>query len=263
MKTHLTLEQRIHNAQLSQESENVKARHSYLHARCDGASEFATLWIRSDETGWAHQFGCMKGFDQSWRGNVANYEKMGISRWMKMVDIYPEISGKDFRPLMEASVHTLTCDVIEVADDGKSVRASYVTPGAISSTLDPDEHKWCHIMWERYGSDFMVDEEDGELKYFNEQVCPDIVSELDFRDWAAEEYERLVNPSAPPMEMPIDMMPALTYPGPWHFPYGILQTPQHDVMWPEPYETLDKEHSYNNPDIPEHQRFKEMQPPVH
>ncbi len=30
MKTHLSLERRIHNAALSQEAENVKARHQYL-----------------------------------------------------------------------------------------------------------------------------------------------------------------------------------------------------------------------------------------
>ena len=59
---------------------------------------------------------------------------------------------------MECSVHTLVCDVIEVADDGKSARASFVTPGAINSTLDPDQEKWCHIMWERYGSDFVIDD---------------------------------------------------------------------------------------------------------
>ena len=154
---------------------------------------------------------------------------------------------------MECSVHTLTCDVIEVADDGRSVRGSFVTPGAIHSTLDPDGAKWCHIMWERYGSDFVIDETDGRLKYLNEQVCPDIMSDLDYRDWAAEEYARRTDPDAPPPPPVTAGMPAVTYPGPWHRPYSLLQPPQRDVMWPEPYETLDQDHRYNDPRIPEHQ----------
>lgn len=127
----------------------------------------------------------MVGFDQVWHGNITDYEIMGMKNFMEKVDKYPEIAGKDYRPLMECSVHTLTCDVIEVADDGKSVRGSFVTPGAINSTLDADGAKWCHIMWERYGSDFVIDEKDGQLKYLNEQVCPDIMGDLDYRDWAA------------------------------------------------------------------------------
>ena len=154
---------------------------------------------------------------------------------------------------MECSVHTLTCDVIEVADDGKSVRGSFVTPGAINSTLDADGAKWCHIMWERYGSDFVIDEMDGQLKYLNEQVCPDIMGDLDYRDWAAEEYARRTDPNSPPPPPVVLGSPNITYPGPWHKPYSLLQTPQRDVMWPEPYETLDEDHRYNDPRIPEHQ----------
>ena len=253
MKTHLSLERRIHNAALSQEAENVKARHQYLHARCDGATEYDQLWVHTEDCGWGHFFGCMVGFDQVWHGNITDYERMGMERWMQMIDLYPEIAGKVFRPLMECSVHTLTCDVIEVADDGRSVRGSFVTPGAIHSTLDPDGAKWCHIMWERYGSDFVIDETDGRLKYLNEQVCPDIMSDLDYRDWAAEEYARRTDPDAPPPPPVTAGMPAVTYPGPWHRPYSLLQPPQRDVMWPEPYETLDQDHRYNDPRIPEHQ----------
>lgn len=247
MSRQLSISERIRNAGISQEVENVKSRHAFLHARCDGATEFDQLWVHTDEIGWGHFFGCMVGFDQVWHGNITDYEKMGMERWMSMVDIYPEISGKDFRPLMECSVHTLVCDVIEVADDGRSARASFVTPGAINTTLDPDQEKWCHIMWERYGSDFVIDESDGQLKYLNEQVCPDIMADLDYRDWAAEEYARRTDPNAPPAPPVTAGNPNVTYVGPWHAPYSLLQPPQMDVLWPEPYETLDKDHRYNDP----------------
>ena len=108
-------------------------------------------------------------------------------------------------------------------------------------------------MWERYGSDFVIDETDGKLKYLNEQVCPDIMGDLDYKDWAAEEYARRTDPSSPPPPPVVLGSPNVTYVGPWHKPYNLLQTPQRDVMWPEPYETLDEDHRYNDPRIPEHQ----------
>ena len=247
MNKELTLSERIRHAALSQEAENVKCRHQYLHARCDGAAEYDQLWVHTDDCGWGHFFGCMKGFDQVWHGNIIDYETMGYERWLKMIGIYPEIGGKDPRPLMECSVHTLVNDVIQVAEDGKSVRASFMTPGAIFSVLDPDQEKWCHQLWERYGSDFIIDEKDGKLKYINEQVCPDIMGDLDYVNFAAEEYARRCDPDAPPPPEPVLGHPAVTCPGPWHMPYSLLQPPQFDVMWPEPYETLDEQHRYNQP----------------
>ena len=147
-------------------------------------------------------------------------------------------------PDLSAAIAALQAKV----ESGKKAAA------AAGGTLDPDQQKWCHIMWERYGSDFVIDETDGQLKYLNEQVCPDIMSDLDYRDWAAEEYARRTDPNAPPAPPVTAGMPAVTYPGPWHMPYSLLQPPQHDVMWPEPYETLDQDHRYNDPRIPEHQR---------
>ena len=249
----LTLHERIRNADASQQVENVKAKHAYLHGRADATGEWSVIWSRSENCSWAHAFGRMRGFDQVYHGSVGDYDKMCMENWLDLYEVYPEVTGKDPRPLMECSVHTLTCDVIEVADDGRSVRGSFVTPGAIHSTLDPDGAKWCHIMWERYGSDFVIDKTDGRLKYLNEQVCPDIMSDLDYRDWAAEEYARRTDPDAPPPPPVTAGMPAVTYPGPWHRPYSLLQPPQRDVMWPEPYETLDQDHRYNDPRIPEHQ----------
>ncbi len=93
MKKHLSLSQRIHNAGLSQEAENVKARHQYLHARCDGATEYDQLWVHTDDCGWGHFFGCMVGFDQVWHGNITDYEIMGMKNFMEKVDKYPEIAG--------------------------------------------------------------------------------------------------------------------------------------------------------------------------
>ena len=192
MKSQLSLHERIRNANASQEVEKVKARHTYLHGRADATGEWADIWSRDPNCSWAHIFGRMRGFDQIWHGSVAQYDKMSFENAIELMEIYPETAGKDPRPLMEASVHTLVTDIIEVAEDGMSARGSFITPGVIHSTLTPDKKKYCNVLWERYGSDFVC--EDGKWKYLHEQVCPDILSRMDCLNWAAEEYARITAP---------------------------------------------------------------------
>ena len=242
----LTIDERVRNAAASQEVENVKAEHSYLHGRADATGEWGNIWSHSDDVSWAHAFGRMRGFDQVWYGSVTRYDAQAMENWLKMCQDYPEVGGKDPRPLLEASVHTLLTDVIEVAEDGKTARGSFITPGVIHSRLTPFHEKYCMVLWERYGSDFIC--EDGKWKYLHEQVCPDIPGSLDFTNWAAEEYARL---SAPKPEGPADMdkvpPPPCTDPGPLHSPYSLLSKPANTVPWPEPYETMDEHNTYTPP----------------
>jgi hypothetical protein len=239
----LSIAQRIKNAAASQAVENIKAMHTYLHGRADASGEWGTIWSRRDDCSWAHAFGRMRGFDQVWFGSVTRYDVMALENYLEMYKQYPEVGGKDPRPLMEASVHTLVTDVIEVAWDGQSARASFITPGVIHSVLTPTGQKYCQVLWERYGSDFIC--EDGVWKYLHEQVCPDIITQLDHIDWAFEDYARLSNPDggdAP--QVTLGEPPPVKDPGPLHHPYSVLQPPQNTVPWPEPYMTLDENHTY-------------------
>lgn len=69
----------------------------------------------------------------------------------------------------------------------------------IHSRLTPEGEKYCNVLWERYGSDFVC--EDGEWKYLHEHVCPDIPGKLDVGNWAHDEYARITDPN-PPETMP-------------------------------------------------------------
>jgi len=242
LKSNLSLHERIRNANASQQVENVKARHAYLHGRADSTGEWAQIWSRSDDCSWAHAFGRMRGFDQVWRGSVADYDKMAMQNACKLMDIYPETAGKDPRPLMECSVHTLVTDVIEVAEDGMSARGSFITPGVIHSTMNEDEKKYCFVLWERYGSDFVL--EDGKWLYLHEHVCPDIMGDMDDTNWAMDEYKRITAPKVEDQEPPTLGNPPVTDPGPLHMPYSVLAHPRNTVPWPEPYKTLDNDNTY-------------------
>lgn len=247
----LTLHERIRNADASQQVENVKAKHAYLHGRADATGEWSVIWSRSDDCSWAHAFGRMRGFDQVYHGSVGDYDKMCMENWLDLYEVYPEVTGKDPRPLMECSVHTLVTDVIEVAADGKSARGCFITPGVIHSRLTADKGedgkvhrspKYCHVLWERYGSDFVC--EDGEWKYLHEHVCPDIVGDMDHTNWAADEFARITSPNPGEAMPPTLGCPPVADPGPMHMPYSVLSTPQNSVPWPEPYETLDNDNTY-------------------
>ena len=218
----LTLHERIRNADASQQVENVKAKHAYLHGRADATGEWSVIWSRSDDCSWAHAFGRMRGFDQVYHGSVGDYDRMCMENMLDLMEVYPEVTGKDPRPLMECSVHTLVTDVIEVAADGQSARGCFITPGVIHSFV-------C---------------EDGEWKYLHEHVCPDLVGDMDHTNWAADEYARITSPNPGEMMPPTLGCPPVTDPGPMHMPYSVLSTPQNTVPWPEPYETLDNDNTY-------------------
>ncbi len=241
----LSFHQRVQNAAASQAVECTKAMHSYYHGRADATGEWSNIWSKRDDCSWAHQFGRMRGFEQVWFGSVTQYDLMSFESWLETYQLYPEIGGKDPRPIMECSVHTLVTDIIEVAEDGKSARSCFITPGVIHSVLTSDGKRYCNILWERYGSDFVL--EDGEWKYLHEQVCPDLPGRMDCVNWAAESYDKLRKGLDPAGQATLGTPPPVSDPGPLHSPYSPLQVPQDTVPWPEPYKTLDENNTYTPP----------------
>lgn len=240
-----TLRQRIHNAAGSQAVENIHAQHAYLHARAASAEEWDNLWSHSDQAAWGHVFGRMRGFESVYRGSVTSYDAIVYNYYNSIWEKYPQIGGGDPRPLTEVSMHILDTDVIEVAKDGLSARAAFYTPGVIFSNYTPQEHKRFRFVTERYGSDFVF--ENGDWKYLHEQVCPDYNCSLDCENWAQTVYQTAKTNQRPDAELASgggSKRPPLEEPGPLHFEYSPAQPAVDSVPWPEPYETLDDDHTY-------------------
>ena len=239
----LTMEERVRNAASSQEVEFVKAEHQYLHARADGPNEFGRFWVKSENAAWGHMFGVMVGFEQIWFNNCGWYDMKAFSNWLGMFQDYPEVCGKDPRPLMEAAVHTVCNDIIEVAADGQSARVYMMTPGLIHSRLTSEKSKYCMVLWEQYGADFLY--EDGQWKYLHEIISGIAHGELDYTNWAADEYRDLLNPP-PPRHRPEGLAgqdPPIRAPRPFTT-YELLEPHDGFIGWPEPYETLDNDNTY-------------------
>lgn len=259
MNEHLSLSQRIHNADGSQQVENLKAIHAYSHGRNWPIEEWGYIWDTSDETSWAHGFGRWRGYYKIWQNSVAKWDIPTFSNYIKAYEIWPEIGGMDPRALNFAAVHNLSSDVIEVAEDGKSARGAYLTPGTIFEQLKPSGKRRCIYMWERYGADFICDEK-GRWKYLHEHVCPDMQGSMDDSNWSLDALEMAMNPKPfgfPGMEPPAgdsapDAAPPdvphgprnVDDPGPLHVEYDFFLTPQDTCPWPEPYKTLDNDNTY-------------------
>ena len=309
MKTHLTLSQRIHNAEGMQAAEYLHARHTYLHATSYCKEEWGEFWDTSEEASWGHLFGVMCGFDEVWYNSVCNYDPDGFRGYINLVKQHPEISWFDARSIREISMHTLATDIIEAADDGKTVRASFLTPGVLVFALNANHHYRGLTLWERYGSDFVYDEDSDEWLYLHEQVCPDMGGPMDVCNPGMDAYNKLMGigggPGGPgpgpgpgagglPQGMggapgaggpPQGMggapgaggppqgqgenagVPGMVVkekgatrgatsaggakgevhvkvPGPIHFNYTPIMHVQNTVPWPEPYKTMDREHTY-------------------
>ena len=301
MKKHLTLSQRIHNAEGMQAAEYLHARHTYLHATSYCKEEWGEFWDTSEEASWGHLFGVMCGFDEIWYNSVSNYDPDGFRGYINLVKQHPEISWFDARSMREISMHTLATDIIEAADDGKTVRASFLTPGVLVFALNANHHYRGLTLWERYGSDFVYDEEADEWLYLHEQVCPDMGGPMDVCNPGMDAYNKLMGigggpggpgpgpgaggpppqgqggaPGAggPPPQgqggqpqggnaqvpgMVVKEKGAtrgataaggakgevhVKVPGPIHFNYTPIMHVQNTVPWPEPYETMDREHTY-------------------
>ena len=244
VKKNLTLEQRVHNAIGSQTCEDYKSRHAYLHTVCYQREEFDVMWLKSPNITWAHQFGRMVGWEENYYNHVIHTEISYTRIKSEMMKKYEMLGGHDFRAVTSSGIHVIGSDVIEVAEDGMSVRASYLTPGTMTSHMSFDsDSKSGTWIWERYGSEFVF--VDGEWKWFHEDVCPDVDSEYDHANWAQERYidyvegrlkigdmggypDRLTEPDVRP-----------------HHDYAIVVPIQDTVPPPKPYKTLDDENTYS------------------
>ena len=194
MKTHLSLHQRIHNADGSQQIENLKAIHAYTHARNWPVEEWSNIWDLSDDCSWAHGFGRWRGGYKVYLNSVTEWDIPTFTNYMKLYKLYPDVMGIGTRPLNFSPVHNLSSDIIEVADDGKSARGAFLTPGNIYEYLKPQQRRRAIFMWERYGADFVCDE-NGHWKYLHEQVCPDFQGNYDDVNWGLEAYQVATDPS--------------------------------------------------------------------
>jgi hypothetical protein len=254
------LKYRIKKALAVQGVEEVKTIHAYLHAINYSREEWDTIWSKNENSTWAHRFGRMVGPWQIYYDSVVLMD-IGVTETRIRAckncpdELMDRWFGIDMRSGGSNTGHILATPVIEVADDLKTARSYYLTPGgdtcACFRLADDGKRPAGNYLWERYGSDFIY--EDGRWLYLHEQVCPDMTGDYTDINAGYQKYCEVVDPSLrkgpPPQPQSEDGKPPrgtlrLTDPGPLHEDYTIVMPVQKTVIPPKPYATMDDENTY-------------------
>jgi hypothetical protein len=251
----LSASEKIRNAAACLEVENLHARHVYCHSQNHNMVECDTMWSHDPRVSWGHSFGKWLTFTGVKYGWAGSQERQSLANFLKLTQVWPQVGGEDYMSCQEYPMHTLATDIIEIADDGKTARASFYTPGTISSTLNTSKEREGMWMWERYGIEYIC--EDGEWKLFTTQVCADVVGPFDVGNPSRDSYEMLKSGRERPGGLPgggaqIDGGGGPVGPHPDEIydvakDYTLVQPVQNPVPWPEPYETYNYNRSYRYP----------------
>jgi len=180
----------------------------------------ADLWAQRDDSRVEMSWGVYDGYD----GVRACYDKYHKENLGDMVGILP--------------VHALTTPVIEVAQDGKTARAVWISPGFESH---PDEENpgkaGCNWAWMKYGTDFIC--EDGVWYIWHMTTYGLFMTDY-YKSWGdttADGAERNalglleeLSPEAQPSRLP--------YHKDWN--YAVDRAPDPDPVPPEKYGSWDE-----------------------
>ena len=269
MNRKLSRHDRINAVVVGQKVEEYKGRHAYLHAMSRHREEYGSFWLRSDKCSFGHGFGRMMGFKEmvpAWFGKpltakgeegapdafaaMANptglaADEKKVDRPTKAADIFGplEIYGHNDKGTFAQSAHVIASGVIEVADDGKSARAAYLTPGTMMGCNGDRGGRNGSWMWERYGSDFVY--RDGKWWWFHEQVLPDIEDKLDTGNWAQDLFVKYMEGKYDPAGAIVMAPPGISDKRRAHSEVSIVQTVQDTTPPPKPYAKMDEDHTYS------------------
>ena len=208
-----SLEERIQRLEDIHEIQNLMGRNQYKHTagmHRETAEAFAldTPGVRTEVADW----GVYEG-------------REGVER---MVIGVHEHHMEDTRGLM--FMHPLTTPVIEIAGDGKTAKAVWISPG--HETVYVEGKLKAYWAWCKYGVDFV--KENGKWKIWHSHVyaifrCPYETSWVEVSD--------------PPLTPIPDELKA-DRPTTYHHPYSTNTLCEYVPEPPEPYETWDESTAY-------------------
>lgn len=214
-----SLEERIQRLEDIHEIQNLMSKYEYLHT-AGMHEETVELFARKTPGAKVEvpSFGIYdSGID-------------GVRRCYAVAHVEAEGKGDARRGNM--NMHALTTPVIQVAGDGKTAKAVWISPGHETHIVNGKAQ--AYWAWCKYGCDFV--KEDGAWKIWHLRVYGILITPYE-KSWVEE---------TPFMEG----MPEFTGEAkadrpanpPWIYRPDILTV--HDPVPPEPYETFDEKTAY-------------------
>lgn len=205
---------------------NLMSLHAWYHASFLNSVELEKCWVKSPENAktavWAQNAGYWIGMD-----NIKAY--------------YGPVTPRDTTKA-QFQFHTISSGIVEIADDRKTAKGVWYTPGAIG--------KYPNVsgMWERYGIDFLM--ENGEWKIWHLHVYTDFThplmgSGMQMGPPPGEKAEKFGAEAGGGTGRP--MVPAQANADPGYTEFGNNYYPDLIPRPPEPYKTFSETWSYGDP----------------
>jgi len=220
-----TAEERIQRLEDVHDIETVFARRCYYHTAARHDLEITECWSRTRED--------------------VSIELEDWGRWIgreSVWKIYVESNPFKYPFPGLMSEHTITTGVIEVAEDGETAQAVWISPGHETVPVEggmPIAH-WC---WNRYGVDFI--KEDDEWKIWHMHIYSTIRTPYD-TDWVETSINRPAH--FPPEGVGMPGMHPPDAPITFNQPYRIDEARELQPFLPKPYASWSETHGYTDPE---------------
>jgi hypothetical protein len=227
----LTLEQKVQRSLDYIEIQNIMGKHAFYHAAGKHHEELEDIWAKKHELIWTGKRGSWVGTESFKTAYDTYHRKSDQANLERVIKLHPEIENKEENwGIGTLILHTLTTPIIEVAEDGQTAKGVWYSPG-IMSEIGYDGKPAAHNMWERYGVDFV--KEDDDWKIWHVHTYYDATYEPG-KSWTDPP------PQTPPPSMPHnDIGPKLDKPVTVEYKaYSPTTVPQMLPELPKPYKTF-------------------------
>lgn len=228
-----------------QDINDVMGRHAWYYSAGQHQRELDELFAQKQpdvsfgtNAGMWVGLASIKRFYVDWFWKQAKEDLASLSRR------HPEVKNVPENLLAGTSMmHTITTPLVVVAEDGKTAKGLFYSPGQVTQT--PLGQPTANYMWERYAIDFI--REDGQWRIWHFNV---------FTDWSAAPNADWTKPQAPqqlslqpgerlPWDNPDSPQPDIV--GERYKSYAIDAVRGENPKVPVPYRTFSETFSYGPP----------------
>ena len=163
--------------------ENIMNRHVLYHCYGEHIAEMEEIWVQDPVNQATASFGQNQGYYVGYDAIYEAYATGHWNNWTNAAKRYCQQNGIDTTGMSDYEItniyggvgqlllHVTTTAIIEVAEDGKTAKGYWYSPGMIAETGMAG-----NSIWEAYGADFV--KENGEWKMWHLHMYTDFMCQF-------------------------------------------------------------------------------------
>ena len=163
--------------------ENIMNRHVLYHCYGEHIAEMEEIWVQDPVNQATASFGQNQGYYVGYDAIYEAYATGHWNNWITAAKRYCQQKGIDTTGMTDDEIceiyggvgqlllHVTTTAIIEVAEDGKTAKGYWYSPGMIAETGMAG-----NSIWEAYGADFV--KENGEWKMWHLHMYTDFMCQF-------------------------------------------------------------------------------------